>query len=101
MRTVCCWNTMMRARDRSAPLAQLPDDRMVVLGLVSTKRPALEDAEILVSRINEAARYVDKDRLALSPQCGFSTSIIGNELTIADQDAKLRLVAETARRVWS
>ena len=83
-----------------APLAQLPDDRMVVLGLVSTKRPALEDAEVLVSRIDEAARYVDKDRLALSPQCGFSTSIIGNELTIADQDAKLRLIAETARRVW-
>ena len=74
--------------------------RVVVLGLVSTKRPALEDPALLSSRIDEAARYVDKDRLALSPQCGFSTSIIGNELTIEDQAAKLRLVAETARRVW-
>ena len=83
-----------------APLGNLPDDRMVVLGLVSTKRPEIEDAEVLVRRIDEAARYVDKDRLALSPQCGFSTSIIGNDLTIEDQDAKLRLVAETARRVW-
>jgi 5-methyltetrahydropteroyltriglutamate--homocysteine methyltransferase len=83
-----------------SPLTQLPDDRIAVLGLVSTKRPEIEDAEVLIRRIDEAARYVDKDRLALSPQCGFSTSIIGNELTIADQDAKLRLVADTARRVW-
>jgi 5-methyltetrahydropteroyltriglutamate--homocysteine methyltransferase len=83
-----------------APLAHVPDDRMVVLGLVSTKRPDLEDAEMLIRRIGDAARYVDKERLALSPQCGFSTSIIGNELTIEDQDAKLRLVGETARRVW-
>ena len=83
-----------------APLARVPDDRMVVLGLVSTKRPTLEEPELLTRRINEAARYVDKDRLALSPQCGFSTSIIGNELSIEDEKAKLRLVAETARRVW-
>ena len=83
-----------------APLAYVPDDRMVVLGLVSTKRPALEEPEFLTRRIDEAARYVDKDRLALSPQCGFSTSIIGNELSIEDEKAKLRLVTETARRVW-
>lgn len=83
-----------------APLAHVPDDRMVVLGLVSTKRPALEEPEFLIRRIDEAARYVDKDRLALSPQCGFSTSIIGNELSIEDEKAKLRLVTETARRVW-
>ncbi len=83
-----------------APLAHVPDDRMVVLGLVSTKRPALEEPEFLTRRIDEAARYVDKDRLALSPQCGFSTSIIGNELSIEDEKAKLRLVTETARRVW-
>ena len=83
-----------------APLAYVPDDRMVVLGLVSTKRPALEEPEFLTRRIDEAARYVDKDRLALSPQCGFSTSIIGNELSIKDEKAKLQLVTETARRVW-
>ena len=83
-----------------APLARVPDDRMVVLGLISTKRPELEDAEVIVRRINEAARYVGADRLALSPQCGFSTSIIGNELSVEDEKAKLRLVAEAARRVW-
>ena len=83
-----------------APLAHVPDDRMVVLGLVSTKRPTLEEPELLTRRIDEAARYVDKDRLALSPQCGFSTSIIGNELSIENEKAKLRLVTETARRVW-
>ncbi len=83
-----------------APLARVPDDRMVVLGLVSTKRPALEEPELIARRINEAARYVDKERLAVSPQCGFSTSIIGNELSVEDEKAKLRLVAETARRVW-
>ncbi len=73
---------------------------MVVLGLVSTKRPALEDPALLSSRIDEAARYVDKDRLALSPQCGFSTSIVGNDLSFDDQQAKLRLIAETAQEVW-
>jgi 5-methyltetrahydropteroyltriglutamate--homocysteine methyltransferase len=83
-----------------APLAHVPGDRMVVLGLVSTKRPELEDSELLTQRINEAGRYIDKERLALSPQCGFSTSIIGNELSIEDEKAKLRLVTETARSVW-
>ena len=83
-----------------ASLARVPDDRMVVLGLVSTKRPALEEPELIARRINEAARYIDKERLAVSPQCGFSTSIIGNELSVEDEKAKLRLVAETARRVW-
>jgi 5-methyltetrahydropteroyltriglutamate--homocysteine methyltransferase len=83
-----------------ASLARVPDDRMVVLGLVSTKRPALEEPELIAHRINEAARYIDKERLAVSPQCGFSTSIIGNELSVEDEKAKLRLVAETARRVW-
>jgi len=83
-----------------APLAHVPDNRMVVLGLVSTKRPRLEEPEFLTRRIDEAARYVDKERLALSPQCGFSTSIIGNQLSIKDEKAKLQLVTETARRVW-
>lgn len=83
-----------------APLAHVPDDRMVVLGLVSTKRPALEDPALLAARIDEAARYVDKERLALSPQCGFSTSIVGNDLSVEDERAKLRLVVATAREVW-
>ena len=83
-----------------APLARVPDDRMVVLGLVSTKHAALEEPELLIRRIDEAARYMDKDRLALSPQCGFSSSIIGNDLSPEDEKAKLRLVMETAKTVW-
>ncbi len=83
-----------------APLSHVPDDRMVVLGLVSTKRPALEHPAALARRIDEAARYVAKDRLALSPQCGFATSIVGNDLSVEDQRRKLRLVAEIAREVW-
>ncbi len=83
-----------------APLAHVPDDRMVVLGLVSTKHAALENSALLLRRIDEAARYMDRERLALSPQCGFSTSILGNDLSPADQAAKLRLVADVARRAW-
>ncbi len=83
-----------------APLAHVRDERMVVLGLISTKRSTPEEPELLTRRTDESARDVDKDRLALSPQCGFSTSIIGNELSIEDEKAKLRLVTETARRLW-
>ena len=83
-----------------APLAFIPDDRMVVLGLISTKRGSLEDSEFLAERVEEAATYIDKDRLATSPQCGFSTSIVGNDLSIDEEKAKLRLVAETAATIW-
>ena len=78
----------------------MPDDRVVVLGLVTTKRPELEAPEALERRIAEASRYVPLDRLALSPQCGFGTSIVGNAIGPEDQRRKLELVAETARRVW-
>ncbi len=81
-------------------LRYVPDDKMVVLGLVTTKRPGLEDPEDLVRRIEEAARFVPLERLALSPQCGFSTSIVGNKLSVEDQERKLRLICDTARRVW-
>jgi 5-methyltetrahydropteroyltriglutamate--homocysteine methyltransferase len=74
---------------------------MVVLGLITTKRADLENTNELVARIEEASCYVDRDRLALSPQCGFGTSIIGNKLTQEQQAAKLRLVCEVAERVWS
>ncbi len=84
-----------------APLALVPEDRMVVLGLISTKRSTLEEPELLAKRIAEAARYIDKERLALSPQCGFATSIVGNDLSIEEQKAKLRLVANTAASVWT
>jgi methionine synthase II (cobalamin-independent) len=82
------------------PLRLVPRGKTVVLGLVSSKRPALEDADALVRRIEQAARYVPLEDLALSPQCGFASTMEGNLLTEDDQWAKLRLVVETARRVW-
>ena len=72
----------------------------VVLGLVTSKRPALEAKDELKRRIDEAAKYVLLDQLCLSPQCGFSSTVDGNALTIEEQAAKLRLVVETAREVW-
>ncbi|HEY8580299.1 MAG TPA: 5-methyltetrahydropteroyltriglutamate--homocysteine S-methyltransferase [Beijerinckiaceae bacterium] len=88
-----------RAGDFS-PLRHVPKGTAVVLGLVSTKSPALEDAGDLKRRIDEATRYVPLDHLALSPQCGFASVDTGNPVSPADQEAKLRLVAETAREVW-
>jgi 5-methyltetrahydropteroyltriglutamate--homocysteine methyltransferase len=82
------------------PLRFVPEDRTVVLGLVTTKKPELERAEDLERRIGEAAQFVPLERLALSPQCGFASTMQGNRLSAADQAAKLRRVAETARRVW-
>ncbi len=80
------------------PLRFVPKGKLVVLGLVTTKRPELEDKDALKRRIEEAARYVDIDQLCLSPQCGFSSTVEGNDLTRDDQIAKLRLIVETARR---
>ncbi len=82
------------------PLRGVPDDKTVVLGLVTTKSGALERQEDLLARIDEAARHFPRELLALSPQCGFGTSFVGNNLTIDEQNAKLRLVAETAKRAW-
>ena len=89
--------------DRSgsfAPLRHVPDDKTVVLGLVSTKRPQTEVPGDLVRRITEASRFVPLERLALSPQCGFASSIVGNDLSIEDERLKLETVCETARRIW-
>lgn len=83
------------------PLAKMPGDKMVVLGLVSSKRPEVEPADALIARINEAARYVDRERLGLSTQCGFASVSIGANLISADtQQRKLELVGEVARQVW-
>ena len=82
------------------PLRFIPSGRDVVLGLVSSKLPGLEDSDVLARRIDEASRYVPIENLALSPQCGFASTMEGNLLTEAEQWAKLRLVAETANRVW-
>ena len=83
-----------------AALRHVPDDKMVVLGLISTKRRQRETSEDLIRRIGEASRFVPLDRLALSPQCGFASSILGNDLSIEDERQKLETLCETARRVW-
>ena len=82
------------------PLRLVPDDKTVVLGLVTTKSPRRETPDALAERIAEAARHFPREQLGVSPQCGFGTSIVGNRLAIAEQNAKLRVVAETAQRVW-
>jgi 5-methyltetrahydropteroyltriglutamate--homocysteine methyltransferase len=82
------------------PLRHVPDDRTVVLGLVSTKIAALESPRELEARIAAAARVVPLDRLALSPQCGFASTSEGNRLSTEDQRLKLHLVGETARAMW-
>jgi 5-methyltetrahydropteroyltriglutamate--homocysteine methyltransferase len=82
------------------PLRLVPKGKSIVLGLVSTKVPELEDKAALKQRIDEATRFVDLDRLAVSPQCGFASLDTGNPITPQAQEAKLRLVAELAREIW-
>jgi 5-methyltetrahydropteroyltriglutamate--homocysteine methyltransferase len=82
------------------PLRFVPKDKVVVLGLVTTKSGELEDREALLRRIEEASAYVDLEQLCLSPQCGFSSTVEGNALTREQQAAKLRLVVEVAEEVW-
>ena len=82
------------------PLRFVPKGKMIVLGLVTSKKGRLEKKDDLKRRIDEAARYVDLDQLCLSPQCGFASTLQGNVLTEDEQFAKLRLVVETAREVW-
>jgi 5-methyltetrahydropteroyltriglutamate--homocysteine methyltransferase len=82
------------------PLRFVPEGKLVVLGLVTTKRPALEDKDLLKRRIDEASKYVDLDQICLSGQCGFSSTEEGNKLTIDDQRAKLALIVEVAHEIW-
>jgi 5-methyltetrahydropteroyltriglutamate--homocysteine methyltransferase len=89
--------------DRSGgfePLKHVPEDRTVVLGLITSKKPKLESKEELKGRIEEASKYVPMERLALSTQCGFASTEEGNLLTPTEQDAKLKLVVETAKEAW-
>src|SRR5277367_2513953 len=83
------------------PLRFVPKGKTVVLGLVSSKLPELESGDVLARRINEASKYVPLENLALSPQCGFASTMEGNLLTEDDQWAKLGLVVDTARRIWN
>ncbi|HUP36317.1 MAG TPA: cobalamin-independent methionine synthase II family protein [Candidatus Limnocylindria bacterium] len=82
------------------PLRAMPEDRTVVLGLVTTKLPRLESVAELRARVDEAARYLPLDRLALSPQCGFASTMEGNRISPDEQQAKLERVAQTARLIW-
>jgi 5-methyltetrahydropteroyltriglutamate--homocysteine methyltransferase len=83
------------------PLRYVPDDRVVVLGLVSTKKPRLETVDELQRRIAEAARIIPQERLAVSPQCGFASTEEGNRISPEDQRSKLEVVAAAARATWS
>ena len=83
-----------------APLRFVPKDKGVVLGLVSSKTPVLEKMDALKRRVEEAAHYLDEERLAISPQCGFASTIGGNPVSEADQSAKLRLCVDAAKAIW-
>jgi 5-methyltetrahydropteroyltriglutamate--homocysteine methyltransferase len=82
------------------PIRHLPEDRVAVLGLITTKKPALEAEDELRARIDEAARFVPLERLAISPQCGFASTLEGNRITPEQQRQKLELVGRVARSVW-
>jgi 5-methyltetrahydropteroyltriglutamate--homocysteine methyltransferase len=88
-----------RAGDFS-PLALLPKGKTVVLGLISTKTPELEEKAAVLRRIDEAAKFAPLDQLGISPQCGFATNLTGSPLTLEDERAKLRLVVDVAGEVW-
>ena len=83
------------------PLAHVPEDKVAVLGLVTTKSGRRETPDELEARVREASRYLPLDRLALSPQCGFATSVVGNALSVEDEEAKLHAIVETAERIWA
>ncbi len=82
------------------PLRHVPDDKTVVLGIVSSKVPEVEAAEDLKRRIEEAAQYIDRDRLSISPQCGFASTVAGNPVTEGDEKAKLATLVQVAEDVW-
>ena len=88
-----------RAGDFS-PLRFVPGNKGVVLGLVSSKIPALEPLDLLKKRVEEASKHIDAARLAISPQCGFASTMGGNPVTEADERAKLRLCVDAARAIW-
>lgn len=82
------------------PLSHVPEDKVAVLGLVTTKSGRRETPESLEQRIREAAEFVPLERLAISPQCGFATSVVGNAVTVEDEERKLQTIVETAGRIW-
>jgi 5-methyltetrahydropteroyltriglutamate--homocysteine methyltransferase len=83
-----------------APLRHVPKGKTIVLGLITTKLGELESADEICRRIDEAAKYCPLEQLAISPQCGFASTVHGNDVSVAQQTAKMQLVIEVARRVW-
>lgn len=100
MWTDFCWSTTPSGPGGFEPLRFVPRDKTVVLGLISSKNPQLESQDQLFRRIDEAARYIPVENLALSPQCGFASTAPGNMLTPEEQKRKLELVVDTAGKVW-
>jgi 5-methyltetrahydropteroyltriglutamate--homocysteine methyltransferase len=84
-----------------AALREVPEDKIIVLGLITTKKPELESLASLREKVAEASRYIPLERLAVSPQCGFASSIIGNSISVEDQRSKLGLVTKIAETLWS
>lgn len=84
-----------------AALREVPEDKFVILGLITTKKPELESLASLNEKVTKASRYIPLERLGVSPQCGFASSIIGNTISFDDQRSKLELVIETAGALWS
>jgi 5-methyltetrahydropteroyltriglutamate--homocysteine methyltransferase len=82
------------------PLRFVPEGKGVVLGLISSKTPQLESIDLLKRRTDEATKFIDLDRLAISPQCGFASTVAGNPVTEADERAKLALVVRAAEAIW-
>jgi methionine synthase II (cobalamin-independent) len=82
------------------PLGLVPDDKQVILGLVTTKGPRPESEDELEARVREAAQRIDLERLGVGTQCGFATSVLGNALTVGDERRKLEVIARTADRIW-
>src|SRR5437867_4363394 len=103
MYILCPYSTHFRS-DLSRtfdPLRVVPNDRVVVLGLVTSKKPRVETVAELTGRVQAAAKVVPLERLALSPQCGFASTIEGNRISRDEQKRKLEVVAATARAVWA
>jgi 5-methyltetrahydropteroyltriglutamate--homocysteine methyltransferase len=82
------------------PLGDVPDDKFVVLGLITTKASELESLPLLQQRVTAANAYVPMERLGLSPQCGFASSVIGNRISAQDQRRKLQLLVSAAQALW-
>jgi 5-methyltetrahydropteroyltriglutamate--homocysteine methyltransferase len=81
-------------------LRDVPEDKVIILGLITTKRPELETLESLIKQVTDASRYVPLERLGVSPQCGFASSVIGNNISFSDQRRKLALTVEAAKAIW-